>query len=91
VHITGVPMGHAWLIQGDMIWDPVEAKTYPADQYRSERDAKVFATYSRQEMCHEVCRDDSWGPWIELPGIMHGGKWPPVDGSTAAHPVKGTP
>ena len=65
----GVRLGHAWLIHHGLIWDPVTAETYPAHQYLAAGNAEIRATYSQAEMCAEVSRDHSWGPWVDNPGV----------------------
>jgi hypothetical protein len=67
--VTGIVqplwIGHAWLARGDLIWDPVENRTYAADDYR----CKVRASYTRAELCKHIAAGDTWGPWIDIPHI----------------------
>src|SRR5258707_1976305 len=66
--ISGVPHGHAWLVNGQgCVYDPVLNKKYACKDYAADFDAIPLATYSLGEAARVGCDRGHFGPWI----------WPP--------------
>jgi hypothetical protein len=64
--ISGVPHGHAWLVDGQgRVYDPVLNKKYTCKDYAAEFDANPLATYSLQEAASTGSRFCHYGPWID--------------------------
>jgi len=65
---SGVPHGHAWLVDGQgRVYDPVLNKKYSCKDYAAKFDASPLATYSLHEAAS--CGSDlrHYGPWIAPP------------------------
>ncbi len=55
--------GHAWLQNGDWVYDAVKDKCFTAPQYVAEFQATPIRVYTRDEVFARSCEYGHWGPW----------------------------
>ena len=66
--ITGVAnpdVNHAWIVQGDKVWEPTRDLWWDKYSFYETFRAEDWATYTHQEMCKIIHDTEHWGPWDE--------------------------
>jgi hypothetical protein len=54
--------GHAWLTDGESVWDPLLNRRLIWAEYRAAFEATPSTTYTRAQMCELLCQHNQWGP-----------------------------
>ncbi len=54
---------HAWVEEGNEVYDPVWDKRFPKEVYYQVMNAKVIKKYEYFEMAKLMLRNEHWGPW----------------------------
>ena len=54
---------HAWVEEGDEVFDPVLDKRFPKDMYYEVMNAKSHKKYDQEKMMVIMLREGHWGPW----------------------------
>ena len=54
---------HAWVEDGDEVYDPVMDKTWPKDAYYGLFKATAHKRYSGSEVLQQSLKHQHWGPW----------------------------
>lgn len=59
-------IGHAWLmIEEDLVWEPMQARLWPALIWNAVANPEVGAEYDRAEAAEAMLEHGTWGPWHE--------------------------
>ena len=62
----GLPrLDHAWIEDGNEIFDPVMDMKWPKEVYEGLFKTKVFKKYSHREAIEMIDKHMTWGPWHE--------------------------
>ena len=56
-------INHAWIEDGNEVFDPVMDMSWPKEVYESLFKAKVDKKYSSDEMLKKINETGHWGPW----------------------------
>lgn len=62
-HVSGEPMGHAWLEREGEVYDPVLDRTFPQVLYRQEYCASTDARFTQKEALGLLLEQGHYGPW----------------------------
>ena len=54
---------HAWVEEGNEVFDPVWGKRLPLFFYYELFNAEVHKKYSYEEVLKKMLREGNWGPW----------------------------
>jgi hypothetical protein len=72
---TPLPIGHAWLERGPLVWDPLENQEFSLDEYGHRFGAEAIACWRLKQMAEQIIQDGTYGPWVEYPmGTMYRSK-----------------
>jgi hypothetical protein len=54
---------HAWVEEGDEIFDPVMDKRFPKNHYEKLFNVTVYHKYTYEQVLNMTLRHEHWGPW----------------------------
>jgi hypothetical protein len=58
-------LDHAWVEEGNQIFDPVMDRWWPKDLYKAVFQAKEYQRYSHTDVLNSSLKHEHWGPWHE--------------------------
>jgi hypothetical protein len=67
---TGLPLAHAWVQEGGMVFDGALGRYFDRDVYYRRFQAEAERCYSLSEACALMVEHHSYGPWHETRGVL---------------------
>jgi len=69
VTMGNIPIAHAWVEIGDVVYDGTHTQFYDKASYYQFCDVSVEHTYDDAEMAGWMSQTEHWGPWEDTEGV----------------------